>query len=422
MVLIAATLFSLVARRAELRAEQDTLSETVSSGVVDLVDTTLGSARAAVEVAPADADPEMLAASFGGAQACASGAVPECTGADLFGLAAGSAPTPSTVGGSVVFTDERTGSVMVMAENGGTVVLQLPADTLIAGSRLSELAEVAVSVADDNDSATTISEPVEADGQLVTEGTVGEPLDAGIVRVHVAVDAELGLLADAPTRYGTWLALGTVLLALAAWTLFAERRSLERRATTDELTGLVNRREFERQADEALLVASRLGTGLCVMLVDLNGFKEINDTFGHQSGDVALRGCADRLVAAVRDTDVVGRWGGDEFVILLPGLAERTAVRSRAERIAEALSELPVVGDIRVSGSIGAAMYPRHGADFEDLMRAADLAMYGAKTTGVPFRIADLLPDEVGPHDGEPLVHHHTTEPDHDDATPRLGG
>ena len=422
MVLIAATLFSLVARRAELRAEQDTLSATVTDGAVDLVDTTLGSARAAVEVAPADVDPEMLAASFDGAEACASDASPECTGADLFGVAASSAPpSPSTVGGAVVFTDDQTGSVMVMAANGGTVVLQLPADTLTSGSRLSESAEIGVSVSADDDSATTFFEPVEEDGQLVTRAAVGDPLDAGTVTVRVAVDAELGVLADAPARYGAWLALGTVLFAVAVWTLFAERRSLERRATTDELTGLVNRREFERQADEALLVASRLGTGLCVMLVDLNGFKEINDTFGHQSGDVALRGCADRLVAAVRDTDVVGRWGGDEFVILLPGLAERTAVRSRAERIAEALSELPVVGDIRVSGSIGAAMYPRHGADFDDLMRAADLAMYGAKTTGVSFRIADVLPDEMDRHDAEPVVEH-ATEPDHDDATPRLGG
>ena len=174
-----------------------------------------------------------------------------------------------------------------------------------------------------------------------------------------------------------------------------ERRSLERRATTDELTGLVNRREFERLTDDALLSASRFGTGLCVMLIDLNGFKQINDTLGHQFGDLVLEACADRLVNAVRDTDVVGRWGGDEFVILLPGLEDGTAVRRSAERIAGQLGSTPVVGDVSMTGAIGAALYPRHGETLDELVRAADLAMYEAKTSGVSHRLADAVTIDI---------------------------
>jgi diguanylate cyclase (GGDEF)-like protein len=127
------------------------------------------------------------------------------------------------------------------------------------------------------------------------------------------------------------------------------------------------------------------------MLVDLNGFKQINDTLGHQFGDLVLEECARRLTGAVRDTDVVGRWGGDEFVILLPGLEDGTAVRRSAERIASQLSSSPVVADVSISGAIGAALYPRHGEVLDDLVRAADVAMYEAKTSGVSHRIADAL-------------------------------
>ena len=127
------------------------------------------------------------------------------------------------------------------------------------------------------------------------------------------------------------------------------------------------------------------------MLIDLNGFKQVNDTLGHQFGDLVLEACADRLVNAVRDTDVVGRWGGDEFVILLPGLEDGTAVRRSAERIFGQLGSTPVVGDVSMSGAIGAALYPRHGETLDELVRAADVAMYEAKTSGVSHRLADAV-------------------------------
>ncbi|MEM1333409.1 MAG: GGDEF domain-containing protein, partial [Actinomycetota bacterium] len=98
---------------------------------------------------------------------------------------------------------------------------------------------------------------------------------------------------------------------------------------------------------------------------------------------------ADRLDRAIRDTDTVGRWGGDEFVILLPGLDEASAIRSSAERITTMLSSTPVVGDTVMRASIGAAAFPRHGSTLDALLRTADAAMYAAKTTGVSYRVAD---------------------------------
>jgi diguanylate cyclase (GGDEF)-like protein len=244
----------------------------------------------------------------------------------------------------------------------------------------------------------------EIDGDRVVTEIIGLPFTDGSVRVASSTDGSIGVFGDQPARYGLLLALGTVLLALAGWTFRVERRQLERRATTDELTGLINRREFERVSEAELDVADRFNSGLCVMVVDLNGFKQVNDTLGHQFGDLVLAASSERLVAAVRDTDVVGRWGGDEFVILLPGLADRGAVRKSAERIWQSLAGSPVVGDTVMTASIGAAMFPRHGITLDSLMRAADVAMYEAKSTGVSHRIADtiVVSDSDGDDDAAP--------------------
>jgi diguanylate cyclase (GGDEF)-like protein len=107
-----------------------------------------------------------------------------------------------------------------------------------------------------------------------------------------------------------------------------------------------------------LLAADRFNTGVCLMLIDFNGFKQINDTLGHQFRDRVLQAAAGRLRAAVRDTDFVGRWGGDEFVILLPGIEDGTGVRASAEGIGCSLAGTPIVGEVTVTAAVGAALSP----------------------------------------------------------------
>jgi diguanylate cyclase (GGDEF)-like protein len=291
--------------------------------------------------------------------------------------------------------DVPSNSVLVVGRTMADVIsIRLPLDAIVGPLARTAIAEFGTDFTLSTSGAeqlTDVSGIRTLDGTRVVVGQISEPLDDGSILVRSSVPDDVGWGADTPGPYLALFGLGTVLLALAGWTFLAANRQLERRATTDDLTGLVNRREFERLSEEAIDMAGRFGTGLCVMLIDLNGFKQINDTLGHQFGDLVLTGCADRLVDAVRDTDTVGRWGGDEFVVLLPGLEESSGVRSSAERIGARLSSTPVTGDVSISGSIGAALYPRHGATLGDLMQAADVAMYEAKTTGVVHRLASNI-------------------------------
>ena len=204
-----------------------------------------------------------------------------------------------------------------------------------------------------------------------------------------SIDDDASLLAAGGTGYVILLALGTLLMGLAAWTFLLDRRMLERRATTDELTGLVNRREFE--LDSEVAARRRSVRNRRVRDADRpNGFKQINDTLGHQFGDVALKAAADRLRSAVRDTDVVGRWGGDEFVILLAGGRDGAGVRASAERIGHSLAAHSDRRQPPCTRRSGQHCSRCHGRELDDLISAADVAMYSAKTTGVIYRLADV--------------------------------
>ena len=153
----------------------------------------------------------------------------------------------------------------------------------------------------------------------------------------------------------------------------------------DSLTGLPNRLQLEERARRALQHAQQHGKGLALVLLDLDRFKQVNDTLGHAVGDHLLQGVARRLCESVRSGDTVARMGGDEFVLLLMDVPTPAEAMRVVEKVREAFrgAELAVGGHhLRVAFSIGVAMFPAHGHDLASLLRQADLAMYRAKAAG----------------------------------------
>jgi two-component system cell cycle response regulator len=168
-------------------------------------------------------------------------------------------------------------------------------------------------------------------------------------------------------------------------------RALESMALHDELTGLPNRRLLIDRISLAIANARRNQCWMAVMFLDLDGFKQINDTLGHDAGDALLRLVAARLVAAVRQVDTVARVGGDEFVIALWDSSHADGAAKVASKIIQAVSQPYSIQDrdVSITASIGVGIYPTHGDDAETLMKSADLALYEAKDAGKNrYRIA----------------------------------
>ncbi|MBU1397182.1 MAG: diguanylate cyclase [Gammaproteobacteria bacterium] len=161
-------------------------------------------------------------------------------------------------------------------------------------------------------------------------------------------------------------------------------RALESMALHDALTGLPNRRLLMDRLSLAIAHARRNTSAMAVMFLDLDGFKQINDTLGHDAGDTLLSMVAGRLVAAVRQEDTVARMGGDEFVIGLWELSHVDAVATLASKVILAVSQpYRIQGrDVRITASVGVGIYPLHGEAVETLMKRADLALYEAKRAG----------------------------------------
>ena len=178
---------------------------------------------------------------------------------------------------------------------------------------------------------------------------------------------------------------------------------IRRLANFDSLTGLPNRRFFRDQFDESLARAVTSGTQVAVLFVDVDRFKQINDTLGHDVGDELLRELSVRLYATVRDSDTVARvgviepspgapplgcsvarQGGDEFTVLLTGLIDAAAAENVARRLLDSLRQPTICNghEVLATVSIGVALYPRDGADVDTLLRKADLAMYSVKASG----------------------------------------
>jgi diguanylate cyclase (GGDEF)-like protein len=192
---------------------------------------------------------------------------------------------------------------------------------------------------------------------------------------------------------------GEVTHFLGVHTDISGRKSLEhqlsRMVYTDELTGLHNRSYLDTHFADLMARVRRTGRGAAVMFLDLDHFKNVNDSLGHEAGDQLLQVVADRLRECVRQDDVIVRQGGDEFVIVLVDVRHPEDVAHVADHIIKAVSApIPILGrDLAVGTSVGVAMYPSDGEDLATLMKRADAAMYITKRrgrNGVSFYAPDM--------------------------------
>jgi diguanylate cyclase (GGDEF)-like protein len=165
-------------------------------------------------------------------------------------------------------------------------------------------------------------------------------------------------------------------------------RALEEQASTDSLTGLFNRGHLDEVLNSEFVHATEQGWPLSVAFIDLDHFKEVNDTYGHQAGDQVLQGVAGILTSSVRQSDIVARYGGEEFIVVLPGTGVKAAciVLERMLRALRSRSHtIETAEPVSVTGSIGLATHLDNGERFDgvtDLLRAADRALYTAKRGG----------------------------------------
>lgn len=199
------------------------------------------------------------------------------------------------------------------------------------------------------------------------------------VRLALAVSREAHLV-EANER----LVLAAMQAIESADTVRGDLDALTHASQTDSLTGVPNRGLMLDRMETALAMASRRGTQLAVLFIDLDGFKDVNDKLGHARGDAVLHGVASCLSACLRQSDTVSRHGGDEFLLLLTEIASAADAATVATKI---LSELSQPGrfidaSMRLGASVGIALYPADGTRPDTLIEHADMAMYRAKLRG----------------------------------------
>ena len=234
--------------------------------------------------------------------------------------------------------------------------------------------------------------------QPVIAGASGQAI--GVLELYLPYDAVAAHLAHQLSvtywRLGTALAGLYLVLALVAWsTTRALRRYASRQeheALHDGLTGLPNRVAFRTLARDTLAAADPAGPGGAIVLVDLNRFKEVNDTLGHHAGDELLKVVSTRLTGSLHGTGAVARLGGDEFGLILPAMPQNE-VLDLLEAARGELGEVTMLDGValRIEASFGVALYPEHGADVEELLQHADAAMYHGKRG-----TADIVVYEAG--------------------------
>jgi diguanylate cyclase (GGDEF)-like protein len=193
----------------------------------------------------------------------------------------------------------------------------------------------------------------------------------------------------APLAFARQMFTRTHSLQEATDQLAAKQAENEYQAMHDSLTGLPNRVLFQQRLSEAIEAARERDGRIAVMLMDLDHFKEVNDTLGHHFGDQLLKEIGPRLSTVLRDDDMMARLGGDEFGVLLPDLPEDEVAFSIAHRLLEELEEPVSVEGLAldISGSLGIAIFPTQSKDAESLLRRADVAMYAAKEAGGGYEV-----------------------------------
>ena len=162
------------------------------------------------------------------------------------------------------------------------------------------------------------------------------------------------------------------------------QKQLRNQSTHDAMTGLYNRRYLEESLDRELIRAKREGHCVSLVMADLDHFKVVNDRYGHLAGDAVLRAFSALMMKHSRGSDINCRYGGEEFLMILPSMDEETALK-RAEQLREAIAEMPVkyrAIDIPITASFGVAVFPQHGQNGDELIGSADKALYVAKKSG----------------------------------------
>lgn len=218
-------------------------------------------------------------------------------------------------------------------------------------------------------------------GIVGVSGFMAATLGNGLVAEHPAV---IGGLLVGMLLMPTFFLVMVKRLAAANQQLLEQKARAEYRATHDELTGLPNRALLEDRLQLALKKTARRAGRIAVIFIDLDGFKAINDNFGHDAGDALLRDLADCLQQRLRASDTVARLGGDEFILLVEDCGSAEEVAAVIEQLMGCVGRYYGVGDYQtyVSWSCGVAMYPEDGTDAVTLIQHADTAMYQAKAVG----------------------------------------
>jgi diguanylate cyclase (GGDEF)-like protein len=219
-------------------------------------------------------------------------------------------------------------------------------------------------------------------GEILLSGIVGKVSAAVIYAAALTLYLPRAAVADPQTTDGSRRALGDLFQVL---TYRQKYEALRVQVTRDSLTGIHNRGFFDDTLRAQLAAARRGGTQLTLMMMDVDDFKRINDVHGHAEGDLVLRVIARALVRVARASDIVCRYGGEEFSVILPGtpLAAGALLAARIrDEVPAACARENLAGGMRITVTIGLAVYPADGTEIDELMRAADRRLYRGKDAG----------------------------------------